>query len=941
MADRVQMKVSPAEHARLKELVAAFLGDAKRELELEAVAVMPVTQNMFSNVITALRASHPLAVTYQLDVSTAQRRFEFEGEQQIRDFLRRGAGEGPPATRVITKKSAMAPLKLEEYPIKVNLKSETPIDDGVTTVPSSRHHRYRFKQRFSYAVEETGCRVDCTVVQQADNVPVSELLRSARRFEIEVEMVDRSMQTGDAVLAFLRTVYMTLVHVYGCTAVCTQTEKREMVRAYEAVMGRAGDGIVGPQPVTLELKNLEDPKPGTVSIWAGYTVTDKADGDRAQLFVAGGTAYLVDNRQNVSIAAVGCADALNGTVLDGELISVTKAGLPTRSYAVFDAYAYGDRAVTDRPLMTDGRDDRLGYAARAVAALGAATLMDTLTVKVKKFALVDRRAGTVADMLAATKDGEYHVDGLIFTPAEAPVGGRYKADDVKLKGRWTAAMKWKPPSHNSVDFLVRFKRYSNREGMDVITTKAVPGSPTPAQYKTLLLHAGYSPSKWEPVDPVAYLVKGTSSRPSPTAYVAKLFDPDNTGASATLVRVDDEGRALTEAGEAIEDNTIVECNYDITDRVWTPMRVRTDKTERLLSNRAHGLQGTANDWSTALGVWRSIRYPVTTEMLTGTQPVSVDLAAVGDAYFVKDFDRKDAYLKQMNKFHNFGIKAPLLAKFAVKDGRLFEFACGKGGDLGRWLAAGYKTVVGSDVSLDNLVNPEDGIYARMIAMNVKAPMVFFQMDAATRMQPPLDEVNDAILTSSHPELLSVLWNVDKSANAELDRFRGLIAKGFDTVSCQFAVHYLFKSDDTLDRFVNNVAYTTRVGGHFIGTTFDGDTVSAALRRHAGKVTGQIGDLVVWNLERKYEEPATEGTGQVVEVYVETIGQVLREYLVSFKTLTQRLKSAGFELVETEMFGDAARRLADDADMKDMISAMDPVVRRFSEFSRWFAFKKVR
>jgi hypothetical protein len=40
----------------------------------------------------------------------------------------------------------------------------------------------------------------------------------------------------------------------------------------------------------------------------------------------------------------------------------------------------------------------------------------------------------------------------------------------------------------------------------------------------------------------------------------------------------------------------------------------------------------------------------------------------------------------------------------------------------------------------------------------------------------------------------------------------------------------------------------------------------------------------------------------------TIGQVLREYLVSFKTLTQRLKSQGFELVETEMFGDAAKRL---------------------------------
>jgi molybdopterin-biosynthesis enzyme MoeA-like protein len=48
-------------------------------------------------------------------------------------------------------------------------------------------------------------------------------------------------------------------------------------------------------------------------------------------------------------------------------------------------------------------------------------------------------------------------------------------------------------------------------------------------------------------------------------------------------------------------------------------------------------------------------------------------------------------------------------------------------------------------------------------------------------------------------------------------------------------------------------------------------------------------------------------------------------LVSFKTLTQRLKSQGFELVETEMFGDAAKRLQEDPEMKEMINAMDPVV----------------
>jgi hypothetical protein len=88
--DALVMKLAAAERNRMKELVVAFLNDEKLELELEAVATLPITQNMFNNVVTALRSEHSMEVIYQLDVSTSQRRFEFEGEKQIRDFLRRG-----------------------------------------------------------------------------------------------------------------------------------------------------------------------------------------------------------------------------------------------------------------------------------------------------------------------------------------------------------------------------------------------------------------------------------------------------------------------------------------------------------------------------------------------------------------------------------------------------------------------------------------------------------------------------------------------------------------------------------------------------------------------------------------------------------------------------------------------------------------------------------
>jgi hypothetical protein len=56
--------------------------------------------------------------------------------------------------------------------------------------------------------------------------------------------------------------------------------------------------------------------------------------------------------------------------------------------------------------------------------------------------------------------------------------------------------------------------------------------------------------------------------------------------------LDDEGRAMTQAGEPIEDNTIVEFNFDLVDKIWKAMRVRTDKTETTSATRR---------WSTGYG----------------------------------------------------------------------------------------------------------------------------------------------------------------------------------------------------------------------------------------------------------------------------------------------------------------------------------------------------
>jgi hypothetical protein len=134
---------------------------------------------MFNNVVTApFRTSH--GVIYQLDVSTSQ--------SALNSKVRSRSGTSYVAElvpvlllHVSLPRNRRQNYFLAEYPIKVNLKSETPTDDGIKYLRQSI--TYRFKQRFSFVLEEMGCRVDCTVVQQA-NVPVSET-RSVKRFEMK------------------------------------------------------------------------------------------------------------------------------------------------------------------------------------------------------------------------------------------------------------------------------------------------------------------------------------------------------------------------------------------------------------------------------------------------------------------------------------------------------------------------------------------------------------------------------------------------------------------------------------------------------------------------------------------------------------------------------------------------------------------------------------
>ena len=112
---------------------------------------------------------------------------------------------------------------------------------------------------------------------------------------------------------------------------------------------------------------------------------------------------------------------------------------------------------------------------------------------------------------------------------------------------------------------------------------------------------------------------------------------------------------------------------------------------------------------------------------------------------------------------------------------------------------------------------------------------------------------------------------------------GVGSEGFQISSCQFAIHYFFESRSTLENFIQNVIDCTKVGGYFIGTSYDGNKMFQYLRNkevNAGvTLTSQDGNRTMWEVTKRYDNqdfrPDASSVGYPIDVYQMSINKTFR------------------------------------------------------------------
>ena len=253
--------------------------------------------------------------------------------------------------------------------------------------------------------------------------------------------------------------------------------------------------------------------------------------------------------------------------------------------------------------------------------------------------------------------------------------------------------------------------------------------------------------------------------------------------------------------------------------------------------------------------------------------------------------RKASRIIFLRSFNNW-VKASMINKYCHELGShlsVLDLCCGKGDDLDKYFVNKIKLYVGADISrelLENAISRLEKIRNEKYRDNFQTKCIFIKED----------------LSSPQNKLLEKIDNKYK----------------FDLVSCQFALHYHFESEQKLNAFLINVSKKLCDGGYFIGTIIEDNVIIRRLRnrkklpdnkyinekltfgnefysvkfsqKHFSKKNGPYGIKYGFYLEDSIDNRDEEGN-------IKYVG----EYLIVFKEFVEACKKYGLYLVEKKNF----------------------------------------
>ena len=773
------------------------------------------------------------------------------------------------------------------------------------------------------------------------------------------------------------------------------------------------------------------------SIMKGYCVTEKADGLANMLFVYSETGIVIEKddlfevfdleghvfyidsnlriyngylhlpkeQQWRFISDTGednSSSPIQGNVflLNGEFLNFDKRRQKMNKFGIYDTYIYAGIDTCQKPLLSDAVDssvaepvDRISLANKFVACLEESSddSSDELSqynwFSVENFCKQFYMATITEDIFTQSKKiwdnqptFDYKLDGLVYTPVMEDVGFTNKNSNylINPSATWYRNLKWKPLEENTIDFLIKFKKYKSKSynNSTIYKKEIVRKSNSKDRYYVLEFYStGKINGKSKPV----------------------RFYPDNypNDECVGLFKLNKNNVIVDEEGNVINDNTIAEVIYNPTGNKYDQfkiLRTRYDKTyqyknlisyqkdifkkiEKTISlmnqtrntknekqfieymkrafftrkdrygiktlNRVSEIMEMYADYTdvqnnkykynfgnstfVACIIWKGLHVPITTNMITtgrGLPTIEEDASVY---YNPKYSSRAKSLTIRLQSYHNKYIKDERLIKKVAdllrkRNGltykiSLLDMAVGKGGDIFKWANNKISDCTGIDISSDNINNSTNGAWVRYANCKKR-----YRRNAPNMI---FDTLNTSLnLKDNLPAIFTT-------------------GKKFDIISVMFALHYFFKDKTTLDGFVKNIVQNIKQGGYLIGACFNGSKCHEKLSLD-NSIEYKLGDQLLLKVDKLYDDEEFEenatSLGKKISVEMYTIGTTNIEYLVNFNYFKSVLEEQGITLIELTDFDNIGIL---SSEMKTILNLkeMTPIERSISDLNSLFIFQK--
>lgn len=849
--------------------------------------------------------------------------------------------------KIYIEKERLDKIDEKNYNIRFSMNNEISQNDllkkNIDLIVSNKTNKtYRMKNRYSITTDDKLFVIDMSAIKMGhgNNFSDSNTIKENLHYEVEIEFIGKNSKLSSTEIAKKMLYYSEIIlKLQNNSNILISQKFMEDIKSKYYSLAKSNDFIAA-SPKTIHRIHLLKSNL-VINICNNYAVTLKADGERNFLFVVSsekkeenGKMYIFNN--NFIFVDTGYKDEkMTNSLVECEYIK------ETRELYLYDILFFKNRDVRKTNLYDKVKECRIKYLIefdKSQTRKISDNFIENECIKIKiKQHFFSNERETIfmkaAELWKTRDQSGFNVDGMIFIP---------KNEYYKFGGgTWDHLFKWKPPYLNTIDFLIKsVKNDLDKEIKSpyIEIVNRIDGTQTSIfkQYKTYKLYVTRNKGK---------------NNSGKIIKIPVLFNPYGNGGSIDdsyntaqiFIENDEKTYAhdpISKLIEEIGDDIIVEFGYDDTREVgfkWVPYRYRRDKTD--LYKSGQGIFG--NNEKVAMDIFKSIQLPVTEEMImTGNVPMQSEKDLdQNKPYYMRENNEKRERFSYQN-FHNHYIKYQLFYKTSITNGKFLDLCCGKGVDIKRIKKARYAEVVGIDVDYKNIIDAQE-LYKKII----KAPPRAYYI---------------------HGDASKLIWPTQMCALSEMSKkimLQFIPSKYiFDTASLQFCFHYFFKNEITFRTLLQNINDNIKIGGHVIGTTFDGQRIhNDFLKTKNDSLTGIISDKkddIMWKIDKKYKQTKMlfKDThpyfGYEIDVFVKTIGVVHKEYLVNFNYFDMMMNQYGFEKVIVKPFEEFYNELVQKTEKMDLTEEefdldyknamkMSEDEKRFSFFSNAFIYKKVK